>query len=127
MKLKSILYVEDDAELRWIVTLLLKSDDCRIVSCGTGKEAIRAIETQHFDGLIVDVGLPDMSGIEVARAALSQAPQRAVLMCTGYEVDAAIAQMGPNVRAIMKPFDNDALIEWLNAIPAAPAESDVTK
>ncbi len=61
-QVRNLLIVEDDAIQRKSIVELLADDDVATTSVGTGAEALTAIRSQHFDCMVLDLGLPDMSG-----------------------------------------------------------------
>ena len=60
-----ILAVEDDAPIRNLISTTLKTNDYRYQLASNGKEAILAVSTQNPDIVLLDLGLPDMDGVEV--------------------------------------------------------------
>ena len=60
-----ILIVEDDAIQRQHIVELLGSIDATPVSVGSGEEALAALDEQRFDCVVLDLGLPGMSGWQV--------------------------------------------------------------
>ena len=62
-----ILAVEDDAPIRNLISTTLKTNDYRYQMASNGKEAILAVSTQNPDIVLLDLGLPDMDGVEVIR------------------------------------------------------------
>jgi DNA-binding NtrC family response regulator len=105
----SLLYVEDDVQMRAVVSSVLSRPDRTLVSCGSAEEALEASIQLYFDVLVTDEGLPGMSGIDLAAAMLAEDPHRVVVVCSGYDLADALQSMGKNVRCIRKPFDVDAL------------------
>src|SRR3989339_977634 len=66
-KLK-ILLVEDDLLAQKVATSLLETDcGCEVEVAQTGKEAIKAAKLKNYHLILMDLGLPDMSGFEVAK------------------------------------------------------------
>ena len=59
-----ILAVEDDAPIRNLISTTLKTNDYRYQLASNGKEAILAVSTQNPDIVLLDLGLPDMDGVE---------------------------------------------------------------
>ena len=87
---KRLLIVEDNpAELLGIRTLL-GHDDIEIRSAGTGKECLDAIRAEPFDCIVLDLRLPDVSGLDVLRkmAAESGLSDIPVVVFTGRELSA---------------------------------------
>ncbi len=62
-----VLLVEDDAQMRKFVRIALESHDYRVVEATTGDEAIRQATSYTPDAVLLDLGLPDMDGLAVAR------------------------------------------------------------
>ena len=62
-----ILVVEDDGTVRNLITTTLKSNDYRYLTAGDGEGAIAAASSQQPDIVLLDLGLPDMDGVEVIR------------------------------------------------------------
>ena len=60
-----ILVVEDDGTVRNLITTTLKSNDYRFLTASNGESAIAAASTQQPDIVLLDLGLPDMDGVEI--------------------------------------------------------------
>ena len=60
-----MLVVEDDARMRGVLTVALRSHGYEVASAATGEQALLEIDARAPDALILDLGLPDMDGIEV--------------------------------------------------------------
>lgn len=63
--IKELLVVEDDQNLRNAIKTLIADDDVRITDASTGKQALELLATQNFDCIVLDLGLPDMTGYEL--------------------------------------------------------------
>lgn len=66
-----ILVVEDDTPIRNLITTTLKSNDYRYLSASNGKTAILEASSHNPDIVLLDLGLPDMDGVEVIQRRLS--------------------------------------------------------
>jgi DNA-binding NarL/FixJ family response regulator len=79
--------VEDDAVIRRTLSRIVdESSGMRsIAACATGEEAIKLLPDLKPDVVLMDVNLPQMSGIECVRRLHEQAPKTQVLMLTVYE------------------------------------------
>ena len=62
-----ILVVEDDATVRNLITTTLKAHDYRYLSAPNGEAAILSATTQQPDIVLLDLGLPDLDGVEIIR------------------------------------------------------------
>ena len=64
-KIKDLLLVEDNAGLRRGIVKLIGGSDLNIVEVEKGADALAALKERRFDCMILDLGLPDMSGFEL--------------------------------------------------------------
>jgi HAMP domain-containing protein/signal transduction histidine kinase/CheY-like chemotaxis protein len=62
---KNLLLVEDDEIQTMSIRELIGNGDVKTTVVGTGQEALKAIETQRYDCMVLDLGLPDMTGTEL--------------------------------------------------------------
>ena len=82
-----LLLVDDHAVVRSGLKMLLASEaDVEIVGeAGSGSEAVSAAGSARPDVILMDIGLPDMTGIEAARVIKSQFPKIAIVALTIHE------------------------------------------
>lgn len=82
-----LLLVDDHAVVRSGLRMLLESEeDIEIIGeAGSGREALRLIEQHAPDVALMDIGLPDMTGIEVTQAVKQSWPRVAVVALTIHE------------------------------------------
>jgi two-component system, cell cycle response regulator CpdR len=117
-----ILYVEDNSIVREITAELLAQEQRDIIAVATAEEALREFREHPFNIVITDVSLPQMSGLDLARKILDIDPKVPIIVASGYYLDLSLQKWGPNVRAIVKPFeaaDIDALIAELRKTSGA--------
>jgi two-component system response regulator NreC len=82
-----LLLVDDHAVVRSGLRMLLESEsDMQIVGeAGSAAEALPAVESLQPDVVLLDIGLPDTSGIEVARQVKQRSPSTAIVALTIHE------------------------------------------
>ncbi len=66
-KMKNLLVVEDDDILRGSVVRLVGNGDIRVDEAATGESALNALRTTRYDCVILDLGLPDMTGFDLLK------------------------------------------------------------
>jgi PAS domain S-box-containing protein len=109
---EAILLVEDDFYVRTYARDQLRSLGYEVVDVASGPEAIEALRTgRHFDLLLTDVVMPQMSGPELAVHAQALRPGLKVLYTSGYTEDALTqgGGFGSGVRLLAKPYLRDEL------------------
>ncbi len=62
---KNLLVIEDDKELQLSIMKLMGSNHVKATAANTGKQAVSLLKTGRFDCMILDIGLPDISGFEL--------------------------------------------------------------
>jgi CheY-like chemotaxis protein/signal transduction histidine kinase len=87
-KLKKLLIVEDNKQQNMAIKELLSNSDVKAYSAYTGEEAFGMMQKERFDCIIIDLGLPDMGGLELlervkASDELNKVP---VIVYTGKEL-----------------------------------------
>ena len=82
----SVLLIDDDPDIRDALSDMLKHEGYLIHAVGTGREGIDRVQSTHYGAVLLDIGLPDMDGHEVARRLRSSERMRGVKLCalTGY-------------------------------------------
>ncbi|HEY1135603.1 MAG TPA: response regulator transcription factor [Nocardioides sp.] len=131
---RTVLVVDDDADQRELVVLVLGAAGYRVVEAGSGAEAVEATRTHEPDLVTLDLGLPDMDGTEVCRA-LREFSDAYVIMLTGRS-DESDRLIGLDVGAddyMVKPFSPKELRARVAAVlrrsrpaperPVSPARS----
>ncbi len=113
-----ILLVEDQTEVRSQIVDTLNEVGCEIIEAGDGTAGLKVIESEEqLNLLITDVGLPGVSGLQLAEAARAARPNLPILLITGY-VGKSIGtlQLGPNLEVLRKPFTLDELTARVQAL-----------
>jgi len=108
---KQILVVDDDLGMREFLELMLSREGYKVLCAENGKKAISIINKKHFDLLLCDIKLGDISGINVLRASKKQNPNTSVIMISGYaSAETAVEAMNEGAYDyVPKPFDIEEL------------------
>ncbi|MBI2568163.1 MAG: PAS domain S-box protein [Candidatus Schekmanbacteria bacterium] len=106
-----VLHVEDDEDIVRVVTALA-GGEIRIDHAATLADARWRLAREHFDAVILDVGLPDGSGLALFPAIQAAKPPIPVVVFTGQELDPALAVQTQGV--LIKSRDSEkALVDAL--------------
>jgi DNA-binding NtrC family response regulator len=76
--------VDDDESIRDLLGLMLKDLGYNVELFGRGKDLLTRLDTQAPDLFIVDVRMPEMSGMDLTRAITEKDPQAIVIILTGF-------------------------------------------
>ena len=118
----TILVVEDEALVLMLWTESLESRGYHVLQAGQPEAAIAILESDEpIDLLITDVGLPGMTGRDLADIARRLRPGLKVLFVTGYAHHAALGPegLGPGTRMLSKPVGVDTMQSTVRAMLAA--------
>ena len=100
-----ILVVDDDLEVRSLLKESLQALGHTVREAPDARTALRMIEEERPDMMLVDFAMPVMNGAELAREARRLWPQLPIVFASGYaEVDQVEAAVGPRAPILRKPF-----------------------
>ena len=114
-----ILLVEDMATVRVLAAELLINAGYRCTQAGDVETAQHLLQSDSsIDLLLTDVGLPGMSGRELAEVARESRPYLPVLLMTGYAASALDKEsfLGKTMDLITKPFEIDAFLRKVRSM-----------
>ncbi len=116
--LKKILMVDDDEDLREaLADQLVLTEEFDVFEAGSGAGGLEKAKQDHYDLVILDVGLPDMDGRELCRLMRKQGVKCPILMLTGHNTDADTI-LGLDAGAndyVSKPFRFPVLLARIRA------------
>jgi len=122
---ETVLVVEDDADVREIVTQFLRGAAYYVVEARDADEALALVTrgTRAIDLMVTDIVLPGQSGPALAGALREFAPQMRTLFISGYPSDSVREARSPQFLA--KPFSRAAFLQAVRRALSAPRHRDV--
>jgi len=114
---RHILVADDDARIRDVLRIALGQAGFEVNEVADGKEALRAAQRTQPDLIVLDIGMPEMDGLEVCRE-LRKTSQVPILFLTaqGDEIDRVVGlEMGAD-DYVSKPFSPREVIARIRAI-----------
>jgi two-component system OmpR family response regulator/two-component system response regulator QseB len=107
-----VLLVEDEISIAEGLSELLGELGIEVTTVARGREAPEAFRQCLPDLVILDIGLPDMSGIEVGAELRRMRPSLPIIFSTGHGGSQSISELetGGPTRLLRKPFEIDDLI-----------------
>lgn len=123
---RRVLLVEDQRVTQMVVSGMLKKLGCQVQLAGDGKEALSALEKEHFDLVLMDCDMPELDGLEATkrirqRESDTSAPHLPIVAMTSYsdtedKARCRAAGMDDHVAKPMRYEDLEARLEtWLAA------------
>jgi DNA-binding NtrC family response regulator len=108
---KTILIVEDTPTMAMVCQEYLRSQHCQTRIAATGAEALTAIRQQTPDAILLDIGLPDMNGIDLMKRLRDDGLRAAIVIMTGKaSLNIAVQAMQSGADDfIAKPFNAERL------------------
>lgn len=113
---KTVLIVDDDVSVGDALRVILLDRDYGAIVVTNGYDALKAADSERFDAAIIDVGLPDMTGLELLSVLRTRDPALRIIIMTALpspEVMSEATRLGA-ISVLAKPFplsDVIALIE----------------
>ena len=125
MTIQKILLVDDSKTELYHLSEILRRHGYAIRTAENGDEALRRLEEDKPDLIVMDVVMPGQNGFQLTRR-ITRDPRFAdvpVIMCTsnGQETDKVWGMRQGACDYIVKPVDGDQLIAKIEALGAAPA------
>jgi DNA-binding NtrC family response regulator len=107
-----ILIVDDDENIRKVLTTILEDEGYIVESVDTAKKAIERTKRKSYNLALIDIRLPDMEGIELLTRIRDTTPKMRKLIITGYPtLQNAVEAVNRGADAyIMKPFDMEKVL-----------------
>lgn len=113
----SILVIDDEAQIQRLLTIALEANGCRVSTAGDGGQGIAAAAHGRHDAIILDLGLPDMSGMAVLKN-LREWTQTPIIILSARdgEFEKVECLDGGADDYITKPFNTAELLARVRAI-----------
>ena len=110
--MERILVIDDDKDLRFNLSSILKDEGYDVLAVGDGREALKAVQNNSPNLALLDIRLPSMDGMEILKKLKGIDKDLLIIMLTAYaEVKDAVKAMRLGAfDYITKPFDNEELV-----------------
>lgn len=104
MHRSSILVVDDDEAVRIVTTEMLRRLAIDVHCVASGREALHELSDGQYDAVLLDVGMPLMSGVEVYAQIRESLPEQKIVFMTGYSEEEISDLDNKNTWILSKPF-----------------------
>jgi len=100
----TILVADDDPDVRQLTMSCLNSLGYSVLAADGGRAALEIVDSaEKIDLLLIDIAMPEMNGVDVARAILAKRPDLPIVYMSGYVGHAALDE-SKQQRLLKKPF-----------------------
>ena len=115
---ESILVIDDDANIRKMLSSILEQEGYTVETVENGKQGIKASENAYFDVSLVDIELPDMKGVELLLELKRRQPKMIKIIITGSPtLENAIKAVNKGANGyVLKPFDVAELLYMIRKL-----------
>ena len=116
--MKKILIIDDETGIVEEVKGYFEEEGFEVHTADTGKDGLRILEQERPHLVLLDMKLPDMSGLQILKAAKTQYPEMKVIVNTGYVDQQAIDEAERLGRDcfLQKPFNLERLHEEITRL-----------
>jgi DNA-binding response OmpR family regulator len=108
-----ILVVEDEAIIATFMSGVLKSNGYFVTTVRTGKDALEKVLSSHYNLVLLDIGLPDMTGTELLQTIRETNQDLIIIMITGHpNLDSSIDSVNYGADGyLVKPIRDKDLVD----------------
>ncbi len=119
---KRILHVDDERDVLEVVKTILENEGYEVVSVSSGDRALKEVDVNNFDLLLLDIMMPDMSGWDLFSRISKIKPKYKVIFLTVLEIsDERLDKLKQHgiMDYITKPFERDELVSRVKKVIAS--------
>jgi two-component system KDP operon response regulator KdpE len=120
-----ILVVDDEAPIRRYLRVALGAQGYAVLEAASGREALESVPAQHPDLIILDLGLPDIDGVEVARSLRARSQTPIIILSVREAEEDKIAALDAGADDyLVKPFGTGELMARIRVVLRHQANAD---
>jgi DNA-binding NtrC family response regulator len=110
---EKVLLIDDEKDFLEIMSERMKTREIEVTTASSAKEALKQVEAESFDAVILDLQMPEMDGLEALKIMKSKNPDLQVILLTGHAtVEKGVEAMKLGAMDLMeKPADLKVLTE----------------
>jgi PAS domain S-box-containing protein len=125
--MRKLALIEDDEDVVAGLEMFFALEGIKVSVARTGGEALDVIASMHPDAVLLDVGLPDISGIDLYAQIAGRWPSLPVIFATGHADVSHLPDLTkPHVGYLLKPYESAELMHMLKLVSESREESRST-
>ena len=102
MNHEAILVIEDDYAIRNLITTTLETNQYKFKTATTGAQAMTEAVSKHYDVILLDLGLPDMDGVDIIKKVRSWSNVPIIVVSARTEDKDKICLLYTSLRTLLK-------------------------
>jgi CheY-like chemotaxis protein len=114
-----ILVVDDEPQIRELLTLTFEDAGYAVRTAGSGRDALVLCAEESFDLVLSDVMMPEMDGHELTQWIATNRPATRTALMSGFD-DTPASTCRPRCHLIAKPFHPQQVVSFVQQVLAAP-------
>ena len=115
-----VLIVDDDETVRLVACEMLSILQCDVSAASSAAEALDILKLDEFDLLLLDVGMPVMSGVELFQLIRERTPSQPIAFISGYAEEDLSEHLDGYTHVVPKPFSIATLTDVIaRSLPRA--------
>ena len=115
--LPTVIFVDDERDMRKLVSFMLQRRGYRVLTAGDGQEGLELVKNEHPDVILLDVMMPKMNGQEVLKYLKSDDTTKDIpvimLSALGASKDVAVSQQLGAFCHLEKPYQAEVLVQTI--------------
>ena len=113
-----ILAIDDEPKMTMLISSTLGDIGMTVDTAATGREAMERLADKHYDLVVTDMTMPEMTGLELADELIQLRSDIPIILCTGYsdQVSEEKARVSGIKTFLTKPVDMDGLASSIRRI-----------
>jgi len=110
-----ILIVDDEPRMCKSLKVLLSAASYEVHTCKNGEDAMKSLDENMFDLILLDIVIPDMDGRQIMNHITSRCPDTPIILMTGHaSVESAVTALrGGAYDYLKKPFEHEELLKTI--------------
>jgi DNA-binding response OmpR family regulator len=125
----NILIVDDEKNARDSLAEIIRLEDYRVITAANGKEGLKALDTERFDVMLLDLKMPVMDGLEVLKALGKKKIDTQIIVLTAHgSLESAVEALRFGAHDyLLKPASPQDIVESISGSIAIRAENERKK
>jgi CheY-like chemotaxis protein len=120
---RKVLVVDDNSQIRAVISVVLEREGCRVTQCSDGMSAVTAAKEDVYDAILIDYSMPGPNGAVVTEMLRPHAPRMNIIGISLDDRSNEFLAAGADA-FLTKPFDTDEMLRLLKITRSAKQDRE---